>query len=203
MSENLIIRTTSIRSNNPDKHADLHNSVGCELMQLHMKFVKYIQKHRVRRYAKASSEKILEHNCSFSLGTRTDYAWWPGKPLQKKAKGILEIQDATSHDFRPPEIITHNSRSSFRPNFRQPPLLEAFPLSSVSSDTLSSSDPTSRLEVASVETIACSSVRVVSNCSVEDSLCSVETSAMPSETIGEGLGEMTGVHGRAINLMQT
>jgi hypothetical protein len=71
MSENLNIRMTSSRSNIPNKFADLHNSIGCELMQLHTKFAKYIQKHRAQWYAKASNEKKSSNTTtSFSLGSR-------------------------------------------------------------------------------------------------------------------------------------
>jgi hypothetical protein len=97
-------------------------------MQLHTKFVKYIQKHRVRRYAKASNEKILEHNYLIFLGVWNRlYAWRSGKPFQEKAGGILEIQDATSHDFRPPKIITHVGKGSFRPNFHMTTIIRSIP----------------------------------------------------------------------------
>jgi hypothetical protein len=128
MSENHSIRTTTARNYSPNKFADLHNSVGHELMQLHTKLAKYIQKHRVRRYAKANSEKVLEHNCLIFLGNWNGlYAWQPGKSLWEKAKGILEIQDATSHDFRLPEIITHASKGSFRPYFHMTTIIESIP----------------------------------------------------------------------------
>jgi hypothetical protein len=57
MSENFSVWVTSARSDNPNKLANLNNSIWSKLMKIHLKFVKNVQEHRVRRYVKASSKK--------------------------------------------------------------------------------------------------------------------------------------------------
>jgi hypothetical protein len=88
MSENISIRMTFARSNNRNEFAELHNSIGHELMELHTKFVKYIQKHRVRRYAKASNEKKSSNTtASFSMETGTNsMSSGRAKPFGRKRK---------------------------------------------------------------------------------------------------------------------
>jgi hypothetical protein len=41
MSENIHSRMTSARSNNPEKPANLNDSIPCQLMQLYLKLAKY------------------------------------------------------------------------------------------------------------------------------------------------------------------
>jgi 2-oxo-4-hydroxy-4-carboxy--5-ureidoimidazoline (OHCU) decarboxylase len=63
MSKNADSRMTSIRSNSPDKFANLNNSIRCQLMQLHPELASNIQNDRVRRHAETSSKEIFEHHC--------------------------------------------------------------------------------------------------------------------------------------------
>jgi hypothetical protein len=69
-------------------------------MKLHLKFMKNVQEHRVQRYAKASSEKILENNRLILVRDQNRfYARWPGKPFREKARRALKIRYAAFYNF--------------------------------------------------------------------------------------------------------
>jgi hypothetical protein len=85
MSENFSIKVIFARCDSPNKFADLDNIVWSKLMQLHQKLVKNIQEHRVWRYAKASNEKIHEHNRLVPSRDRYRlYARRPSKSFREK-----------------------------------------------------------------------------------------------------------------------
>jgi hypothetical protein len=62
MSENICNRTTASRSNNPEKFANLNDSIQCQLMQLYPKLAQNIQKDQVRRHTETSSKEIFEYH---------------------------------------------------------------------------------------------------------------------------------------------
>jgi hypothetical protein len=100
MSENVCSRTTSARSNSPNKLADLNNGVRHQLMQLYLKFVQNFQKNQMRRYTKASNEEIFEHDSLIFLRNGNKlHAGRPGKPFRKVASKILKRCDASSCNF--------------------------------------------------------------------------------------------------------
>jgi hypothetical protein len=92
MSENFSVRATSARSDSPNKLTNLNNSIWSKLMKLHLKFAKNVQEHRVRRYVKASSKKILKNNRLILVRDwNRFYPKWPSKPFGEKAGRALEI----------------------------------------------------------------------------------------------------------------
>jgi hypothetical protein len=93
MSENFSIRMTFTGSNHPNKFNDLNDGIWRQLMQLHLKFAKNIQKDRVRRYAKASGEEIFEHNCFIFLGIQNKlYDRRMSKTIQKNEWNSQELR---------------------------------------------------------------------------------------------------------------
>jgi hypothetical protein len=118
MSENFSIRMTYARSDSPNKLADLNDGIRPQLMQLHLTFVKNIQKNRVWRYAKASGEEIFEYNRLILFGIwKRFYTGQLSKPSWKEAKGILKSRDAGPGDFRLLKIIAYSGKNNFHRKF--------------------------------------------------------------------------------------
>jgi hypothetical protein len=118
MSENICSRTTPARSNSASKLVDLNDDIRHQLMQLHLKFVKNIQKNKVRRYTVTSGKEILKYNrLVFSRIWNRLCARRSSESFQKVESETLESYNTGLRHGRLPEIIAHVGKSSLRLNF--------------------------------------------------------------------------------------
>jgi hypothetical protein len=62
LSEDISNRMAPVRGNNPNKLADLDDSIRHQLVQLHSKLTQNVQKNWVWGHTKPNSKEILEHN---------------------------------------------------------------------------------------------------------------------------------------------
>jgi hypothetical protein len=111
MNENICCGTTSARGNNPDKPANLNDSIQRKFMQLHSKFAQDIHKDWKQRDIEASSEEILEHH-SFvfpriqnRLCTR-----WSNISLWKIAGATFQKCKVGVRNGRLPKVIADTSQ---------------------------------------------------------------------------------------------